>query len=416
MKSTAFRDIDRQKAAIARTRRTERLRTFEQARELQSQEPARTSDEAIRRLRKLRVHVDKWYIKIGFRHENHKQLSADWKKVEERLKQLGALRKLVSFSTHIILAVRAFTHLRKGYQEEIRQTEGMLRELDELNLLLARKGGAYTLVEITNVEGKLVALREYELTKKKVAIKKIVAAARIDETTRILREALEKEPKEREIAVRAACAMFTSARNRLGKWREKQIAGIMAYNEGRGKLLKVVRDAWVKEQLKRFADDPRKLNEQIKFDEGRLQILQNMIKSLEDGWLNRKTLLLYIKENAGHFRVPQRKRDGAELAIDLSEKGVRVVGKDILIGHYAYLWRYVKSGDKEGARRKLEHLKLFINANKPRFILDELRESNERELEPVLIRLEKAVDALEQQDFKNANEEFERARRIMESL
>ncbi|MDO8553826.1 MAG: hypothetical protein Q7S22_03395 [Candidatus Micrarchaeota archaeon] len=401
--------------ALQDARDIERREIFAHARQNRRELPVRSSEEAIRKLRRLKIYVDNWYVKVGFRHENPKRLSSDWHKVEERLKEGDVARKLVNFSTHIILAVRAFKHLREGYQEEMKQTDGLLRILDQMNLTLASKKGVYTMADITAVEGMLAYIAGNELAKKKVAVKRIVARAKLNETVAKLKEALEKEPEERGALVRAACAQFTAARNRLGKWRDRQIAGILVYNEGREKLLKIVRDIWVKEQLKRFAKDPEIVHRQIELDKNRLFVLDNLRTALRDGDYTVNYLLYYIKENSKLFRVPQRKREGAEEAIALSEKGVRVIGKDILIGHYAYLYRYIKAGNKEKAKRKLDQLELFINANKPRFILEQLQASEETDLEPVLIRLEKAVAALEQKYFGTAKNEFEKTHRIMQS-
>ena len=101
-----------------------------------------------------------------------------------------------------------------------------------------------------------------------------------------------------------------------------------------------------------------------------------------------------MEEVSALFRVTERERKNAEQEVAISEQGKKPRQKntDYLIGHYAWLYRYVRSEDKTKAIAKIDYITLFVDSNKPRFILDE--------------QLGKAVEAFEAQDFKTAQQYF----------
>jgi hypothetical protein len=80
-----------------------------------------------------------------------------------------------------------------------------------------------------------------------------------------------------------------------------------------------------------------------------------------------------------------------------------------LSGDYGWLHRHIKQENIDEARSKLEYLVLFLNSNKPRFILDELSESPDAYLVPVLAEMGPAVTAFEAKDLKAAQKHFAQA-------
>jgi hypothetical protein len=95
------------------------------------------------------------------------------------------------------------------------------------------------------------------------------------------------------------------------------------------------------------------------------------------------------------------------------EKGKR---SDYQIGHYARLYRHVRDGDLKNAERKLGELVVFVNANKPRFVLEELKKSDEPYLSGVVGALGEGVTAFEALDFEAAKKEFARARDLLTEI
>ena len=91
------------------------------------------------------------------------------------------------------------------------------------------------------------------------------------------------------------------------------------------------------------------------------------------------------------------------------EKGVLPSGNrkiDYLIGNYAWLYRHIRDNEREKAFASLAELEIFINANKPHFILEELEKGHEPYLKPVVYALHSAVAAFKAGDFASAQKSF----------
>jgi len=80
-----------------------------------------------------------------------------------------------------------------------------------------------------------------------------------------------------------------------------------------------------------------------------------------------------------------------------------------LSGDYGWLHRHIKQGNVEEARSRLDFMALFLDSNKPRYILDELSESPDSYLAPVLGHMGPAVTAFEAKDLKAAQAHFAQA-------
>jgi hypothetical protein len=331
--------------------------------------------------------------------------------VEERLKSGYEPRKTVKLYTHIIPAVRLLKHVREGYQEEIKHGDSALRALDSLNMSLANLKGA-------NAEGIATAiaqLKEFdssELAAKHVAVKSIVARARLSQTVEMLEKAMALPPGQRGMQLSRACAVFVSLRSRLGQWRDRQIAGIMEYNYQKECALRVERDNWLLSQLSKFAAAPEKVFAYDVFDSGKLRLLtevRTMIKARKPP----EAILPLLKSYSHLFRVNERERPNAEDRIALMENGImpndgRKV--DYQIGHYGWLYRYVRSKDTAKALDKLEYIRLFVKANKPRFVFCELAREPDSYLAPVLRPMQTALSAYSHLNFSAARAYFAAAR------
>lgn len=374
-----------------------------------------------RKLEAFRIVVDKWYVRMGFKREDRERFDrSPWKEVEETLRAWDVPRKKVMFDTHIITAVRALKHLREGYQKEMEDTERVLGALDLLNAQVAAIKSGHTDQKIDDASAQLQSLDESELARKQVAVKRIVTRGRLAETVRML-ETARTLPlgRDRDMQVSRACAVLVSVRNRLGQWRDRQIAGIVEWNHQKECALRVERDQWLFSQLTRFAEFPETIHGHVLFDQNRLRILGEVRRMLREGE-RKDRILRYLKANHILFRVGERKREGAEEVIARTEAGIppRPGGAkmDYLIGHYAWLYRFVKNGDKEKAMDKLDYLVLFINANKPRFVWEEIGKGPDPCLQPVIAAMEHAVAAFEGEDFDKAKTHFTQARKALEAF
>ncbi|MFN7990656.1 MAG: hypothetical protein U0R44_00705 [Candidatus Micrarchaeia archaeon] len=357
--------------------------------------------------------VDRWYVRMGFKREDHEKLEGKtWLEVEARLKDGDIPRKLRRFDTHLITAVRVLKHVRRSYEQEISQTVSLLGSLDNENLALAAKKRGYTEGDIAAA---LSTLRSTDsaLSSKVVALKRIVARKRIEKAVGQLESAGSMPPGgKRDMEVSRACAVLVSIRNRLDSWRNRQMAGIVEHNLQKECSMRLERDRWLFSQFSKFAEIPEAVAGYIRKDQVKLDALSEMRRLLRYRKSNEK-LLSFIKDNSEHFRVGRRDGREAERMIALSESGIQpLVGANIdyQLGRLRAVYRNVLRGNKARAREHIDSLELFVRANKPEFILSELGKSPDPYLGPVLEHLVKAASALEKEDFVSAKGEFAAAR------
>lgn len=478
------RKRDARAKAVGKQREKQRKSTFSRAKDRHEAASRRSGSHCIgrdenggaketRSLRSLQLVVDKWYVNMSFKREDRKRLgNRPLREVEEKLKKGNVKRKKVRFNTHLIIAVRALKHLRRGYEAEMKHSSLILSHLDSINIHVADMKGKMPDSLIDETVSWLEAFGESELAKKQVAVKRIVANARLEKTIEMLEQAKGLPEEKRAFQLSKACAVFTSLRNRLGKWRDKEIAGITEYNHQKECALRVERDNWLLARLTKFAEVPETVHQYQLIDEQKAEVVANVRVMLDDKKLPREEILGYIWENSQLFRVVEREREGAEKQIALMETGFqpKTTGKtDFLIGHYGWLYRYIKRGEeqmekakeyekmarieqhnakakkgKPGAEEhkakakkhkemakghrgqakieesksytKADYLLLFADSNKPGFILNELQNEPDSYLEPVLEPFEKAVAAFEAEDFKTAKTHFAQAKERMQGI
>lgn len=340
-----------------------------------------------RRLELSKVFVDKWYVNMPLKREDHAKLSGSWRDAEASIKAGGVPRKALNLHLHVIRAVRLLKHIREGYVAELEAAEKLLAPLDALNLKLAAKGQR-TGSELASAIHRLQDFRDSRLARKHSAVKRIIAKGRLEETIRLLENTLGMEGSARAMEVSRACTQFAAFRARLGEWRDRDIAGIAVYNLKKESALRVERDRWLLARLTAFAESPEKIYEYDLFDIYKRYALITIRELLDQG-ASKEMVLMHLRIASRLFRVPERER------VDVPENGLLAAGKkvDYLIAHYGWLYRYITRGEKDKALAKLDFISTFVRGNKPAFILDELSMDADRYLRPVLGKLEAAVAA-----------------------
>jgi len=410
-------------ASLSQQRQGERQRTFALAHERHDMftkksgalSLGRDENGAARQTRSIEsfpIILDRWYVGMGFKREDCDKLPASWKDVEAALKSGNEPRKTTTVYTHIIAAVRMLKHIGEGYQDEIEKTEQVLSRLDALNAELAGINSGRVLCSLGPITDELAAIDAGDLVKKQVAVKRIVARERLSRVVEMLRKAETLQPGPRDMEISRACAVLVSLRNRLGQWRDRQVAGIVEWNRQKEYALRVERDKWVLAKLKKFAESPKDIWEYEAFDRVKLETLVEAEKMIREK-KPKAMILSFLKARSPLFRVSERDRKNAEDKIALMERGIRPKDYwkvDFLIGHYGWLYRFVNREDTARALAKITYLGMFVSANKPGFIARELSYDPDPYLAPILKHLETARIAYNEYALETAKEHFAAAR------
>lgn len=408
-----------------RTRQAGRAKEFQKARGVHEGLSRRSGTSAIgldengqpmetRTLKGFKIVLDRWYVGMSFKRENQDILEEmTWKEIEKMLKTGRVPRSSVRLETHIVPAVRALKHLRMGYDEELRRTDEMLASLDRLNMELAERKTPSD-DEIRAVVDILIDVG-HELDRKQVVVKKVVARERLSKAEHMLFNAMDTPQENRAIEIGRVCAVLVSIRNRLGQWRDKQVAGIAEYNLQKECALRAERDRWLFAQFSRFADAGEVVHGYWTGDPEKLEALGSIEQMIRTN-VPRDQVLEFISENSRLFRVPVRLREGAEKQVVMCQLGIQPrvgMGIDYMIGHYAWLYRFVAKGEMRKAEDKARYLRLFVKANKPDYILQELRKDPDPYLIPVIGQLGEAVAAFEAGDIQTAQKHFAACRDLI---
>jgi hypothetical protein len=334
--------------------------------------------------------------------------------IEVLLKKGDVPRSQETVETHTISAVRMLKHIRKGYQKELSQTDALLRSLEGLNMRLAKNNEGHSDEDIGSAYCLLESV-EASLSRKQVAVKRIVTSDRISRAKDMLSKAQGMEGAEREMQTSRACAMIVSIRNRLGSWRDKQVAGIVRYNLQRESALRMHRDQWLFGQLVRFAESTNEVHGFWQTDGAKRDVLSSVAAMIKEK-RSAEEILAYMKSKHTLFRAESRKRENAEMHVALCEVGVQPTvgtGIDYMIGHYAWLYRFIRSGAIERAKDKIWYLQMFVDANKPDFILRELQKDPDPYLKPALAAMRTGVEAFKAGDLDSAKGHFAASRDLI---
>jgi hypothetical protein len=361
---------------------------------------------------------DKWYVQMDFGHEDTQKLPENQNEAEAAIWQSRIPRKAARIYTHIIRAVRLYSNIRMNYEREIAETEKALAVLDRINIDLASHSPHSYITIVATMQSISDFERDF-LIRKRSAVKNI-AFLRLEKAMDMLQGALDShDTPSFELKVFAACAKLTSVRNRLGQWRDLQIAHLSETNRLKECALRAERDLWLFSQFVRFSAIPEKISEYIDFDAKKLEVIRT-VRCMIESKTQTRAVLDYINKNHHLFVVEGRVGKGSHIIIrDMEEKeemppeGAK---PDYLIGHLRALYSAVSSEDRQKAIRKLEYLEIFVNANKPRFILGELEKSDEPYLRPVVAKLKLAVNSFVSKDFDEARARFADAADLMHAI
>ncbi|MFA5929998.1 MAG: hypothetical protein WC861_03890 [Candidatus Micrarchaeia archaeon] len=368
----------------------------------------------------LNILVDKWYVVLKFMREDAVKIGELTREELEEVLKIGFLPRTATYSSlHIISAVRLLRHVRKGYADELARAGSSLEILDRANLMLSERKSGHSDEELRAAIAVLQSFDISTLQKKRAAVKRLLARESVGEAVSMLETAISMEMgHKRDFQVARACSKFWKARNRVGAYRDRQIINISYYNYLKECSLRKLRDEWLYAQLRKFAGNPAKIHEYLQFDKiklDKLAELRGMIAAREP----KNDILLQIESYSRLFRVPERSAHGADKRIALAEAGVVLppsLGKDdYQISHYRWLYKFVNRELRALSLKKLGHLELFVHANKPRFILDELQKGHEPYLKGTVIALNSAVLAFEAGNFPSAQDGFIRAAELLQA-
>lgn len=476
----------------------------------------------------LGITTSGWFVRTVFKRDDASALKGrDWREVEAEAKSGALPTRLVVTENHIVTAVRELKHVREGYLSEIEATESLVSGFTSLNDRLANRSHPVPDDEILSVIAGLRELRPV-VGSKDSPLKQIVGLGRLDEAIRRFERVLEPDCRDKAFRLGRACAVLSSVPERLGNWREKRIAGGVAYTAQRECALRAERDRWVFSQFARFSSNPARIHGYIEEDGKRkaaLLRIESLLSSLEslhaplralrkaDRWTegdeaklsSASAALEAMKAEAGESPWNDRKgRERLKRAIGtLSKKKNRSADEEVdlagarkayetmkseamkmpwydravsgplrtairkmrdrksrtianaaklesaekefaekagearrcikanaslfggpdarknpthLSGCYSWIYRNIRLEKMGEARDRLEYLVLFLDSNKPRFILDELSKSPDSYLEPVLAEFRLGVEALEAKDFKAAQGHFSQAALDMRAI
>ncbi len=355
--------------------------------------------------------VRKWYTRLAFKHEQRSSLPSDWRDVESQLRQADAPRSPVFIQTHLVRGVRLLQHVRKRYQIELDKTNALLAGLTKVNVELALSDRSSRKEIISQAISALESLRT-DLSRKRTAIKRIVASERTSQTIAALEKAFAlPEGKDQDLQTARACTRFTAVRDRLGKWRDKNITAIVEFALERECTLRVDRDEWIYGQLKYFAEAPEVIGGYMKTDRGKIRFLKALKKMVEDG-ASKEELRVFMEKYNQMFVVKERSRIGARVQARRMAAGLDPTDprkKDFQMAHYEEVYLHLVNGRTKEALKELTFLELFVCANKPAFILRELSKDADSYLAPTLAAFANAVTALNAGEFANATTYFAQA-------
>jgi hypothetical protein len=469
----------------------------------------------------LGITISGWFVKTVFKRDDAGMLRGrEWRDVEKDAKAGEVPVRIVVTENHIITAVRELKHVREGYAAETEATRALAARIISLNLSVANMPHPVCDADVSSVVAGLKELRPI-IASKDSPLKQIVSLGRMDEASRRFESVLAPSCKNRALELGRACAVLTSVPERLTEWRDRRIAGGIAYTSLRETALRVERDRWVFSQLARFSSCINRIREFVDEDEKKKDVLArvdgmlcelhalhgplkrlrkadkwspdeeaklgNAEKTLESmkseasqaPWADaekrkglRKTIRT-LEQRAKRSAGEEQELTGAKKALedmkseamrlpwfDKEAKGqlrrtIRLLGEKKeraasnagklestekaflakkteamrciwanaqfferfeggkkpvhLSGDYGALHHNIKQERIDESRAKLEYMVLFLNSNKPRFILDELSESPDSYLAPVLAEMRPAILAFEAKDLKAAQKHFAQA-------
>ncbi len=313
-------------------------------------------DEGGRRV-DLKVNTYGWNVLLEFRRE---RASID----EGFMEGSHIPSATVASTTDIYHAVRAMKHIREEYPRELERNEALCKNIDELHAMLYIKGDKFDDKRLGEIRGMLAAYDAEAAGSG--SVQKQLASRKMDDVLARIDEAMGRTGFKKRTNITAACALLTSFKTRYLR-REGQVAGINLYDQVREDGLRAIRDRRLKGVLSNLArklegeeglgvactlisdrvmiSAMRVAKEKVsrgKHDEA-LRIIRVCIDALKGDWFKRQL-------QPAHDFVRSRKDAGG-------------------------------SGWREEARGMLESFARLLGQRNTRYILDELKKTNDAYLQ-----------------------------------
>ncbi|RME79023.1 MAG: hypothetical protein D6769_03465 [Methanobacteriota archaeon] len=356
----------------------------------------------------LRIFVNMWWTRILFTRDNKAEaLQYGHKEIEESY-FARMFKRRVDIITHVIRGVRALRHIRENYEKELDDIDKRLLPLEELNINVVENADLRTIRRaIANLE----ALRD-SMRKKSSIVYGAITSSRITDVIRLLKKA-EEDPKRRQFLCNAAGASFWAVNRRLCSWREKNIAGIYYYDVARENSLRQYRDVWLLAQFGRYAEKTEEFFVYYEAERVKIAALDLIEKALEAR--DYSLAMRYISDFEPGFTDSATPFYKEGVVLVRSYKDIAKDEKTIpLITHYRAIGRALKP-EREGGRprwkeamKALEFARMFVMANKPDFIEEELSKAGEPYIEELLPLLAEANKEFFDKKFNLAKKAYKK--------
>ncbi len=362
----------------------------------------------------LNMGIRNWHVMAGYGWEvrDNKYRDSSEDEIEDAIRQGKEERSPRVWGGHILRVSRALTHIRNRYEDEMHKTEETLEKLENARLQL--QGGEVSARDIKRIMADLIGLKQ-DLSKKYVALKVRLGNSRVNAAIRTLNEVKLARGSNREQLCRQSARQIGNIQTRLGEFRTEQIARIYEYTNRRADTLRMERDLWLERQLTDYSQNTDRYMRFQLIDRFKVATLAE-IGTLVGIKCSYAYMKKFLDEYASLFRVPSRKAEGAADHIENYETGTATSLDekfDILFGHYELLGRYINARRYEDAMKKVQELKVFVMANKPRFVFEELKKGAEPYLADVLDHMEKGVSFFDVNQQELASREFRQAAQIL---
>jgi hypothetical protein len=196
------------------------------------------------------------------------------------------------------------------------------------------------------------------------------------------------------------------------------VAGIMDFNHRKECSLRPERDLWIYAQLKRYESDIDAMRQYLDRDKERAVVIYAIRMMMLDGEKSSKILDVIEKYNP-IFRIEERRRLSPYERTSFHDSGV-VPGCegniDYLMANYEQLYLALKRDDFEETHRYIHQLKLFIRANKPDFIFEELTGSADPYMAEVTETIGRGASFIADGNTVQARAAFAEARNLLETI
>ncbi len=306
-------------------------------------------------------------VQLGFNREIIEQMGADFKEGDP------IPRKIFYCETDIYNAVRSLKHMRKSHDLERERNERLANAIDQIHAILYTKNAGLKSEEILHLSSQLDSIAKAAL--KKTSGYKLLAKWKLDAVPDLLRNAAKEENAfKRTNLISSACAKLVAFKERHNRWRERQILRIDRYNAPREEGLRLVRDKRLSNLLIELSgtlvsNEAIKVGLNLAMDWEVIKKLRKAGEKITQG--KHHESLLLIEESSKHIKSEYER---SELGVAYS-----LIESSISDG---------KNGWRKDARSLIENFARKIGQRNPRYIIIELKKTNDKYLESAIGQME----------------------------